>query len=147
MSGINEPESATQDRVIELISQELGCQYLGDLSEREGNHCIEEGLLTAHLAGQGYSPAHISAALHRLRTEAPLHGRTLYAANQAVYQLLRYGVSVKVGAGEVSEVPGYGPPSLHRHALRQIPRLVHVRPPRAGRVVGQQLQRHHMQQG
>ena len=35
MSGINEPESATQDRVIELISQELGCQYLGDLSERE----------------------------------------------------------------------------------------------------------------
>jgi type I restriction enzyme R subunit len=60
-------------------------------------------LLTSRRAGQGYGPAHISAALLRLRAEALLHGRTLYAANQAVYQLLRYGVSVKVAAGEVSE--------------------------------------------
>jgi len=100
---INKPERATQDRVIGLFTQTLGYRYLGDWSEREGNHCIEEGLLTAHLAGQGYSPAHISAALHRLRAEALLHGRTLMAANQAVYQLLRYGVAVKVAAGEVSE--------------------------------------------
>lgn len=101
--SVSKPERATQDRVIELFTRKLGYRYLGDWSEREGNHCIEEGLLTAHLAGQGYSPAHISAALHRLRAEALLHGRTLYAANQAVYQLLRYGVSVKVAAGEVSE--------------------------------------------
>lgn len=100
---IGKPERLTQGRVIELFTQKLGYRYLGDWSEREGNHCIEEGLLTAHLHGQGYSPAHISAALHRLRAEALLHGRTLYAANQAVYQLLRYGVSVKVAAGEVSE--------------------------------------------
>jgi len=102
-SHINKPERATQSRVIELFTQKLGYRYLGDWSERQGNHCIDEALLTAHLAGQGYSPAHISAALHRLRAEALLHGRTLYAANQAVYQLLRYGVSVKVAAGEVSE--------------------------------------------
>lgn len=103
MNNVSKPERATQDRVIELFTQKLGYRYLGDWSEREGNHCIEEGLLTAHLAGQGYSQAHISAALHRLRAEALLNGRTLYAANQAVYQLLRYGVSVKVAAGEVSE--------------------------------------------
>ena len=103
MNNVSKPERATQDRVIELFTQKLGYRYLGDWSERDGNHCIDEGLLTAHLAGQGYSPAHISAALHRLRAEALLHGRTLYAANQAVYQLLRYGVSVKVAAGEVSE--------------------------------------------
>ena len=102
-SHINKPERATQSRVIELFTQQLGYRYLGDWSERQGNHCIDEALLTPHLAGQGYSPAHISAALHRLRAEALLHGRTLYAANQAVYQLLRYGVSVKVAAGEVSE--------------------------------------------
>jgi type I restriction enzyme R subunit len=100
---ISKPERVTQRRVIELFTEKLGYRYLGDWSERAGNHCIEEGLLTAHLAGQGYSPAHISAALHRLRAEALLHGRTLYAANQAVYQLLRYGVAVKVAAGEVSE--------------------------------------------
>ena len=99
---ISKPERVTQQRVIELFTEKLGYRYLGDWSERGGNHCIEEGLLSAHLAGQGYSPAHISAALHRLRAEASLHGRTLYAANQAVYQLLRYGVAVKVAAGEVS---------------------------------------------
>jgi len=100
---IGKPERVTQQRVIELFTEKLGYRYLGDWSERRGNHCIEEELLTAHLAGQGYSPAHISAALHRLRSEAALHGRTLYAANQAVYELLRYGVSVKVAAGEVNE--------------------------------------------
>jgi len=100
---VSKPERATQDRVIALFTQKLGYHYLGNWSERGGNHCIEEGLLTTYLAGQGYSSAHINAALHRLRAEGLLHGRTLYAANQAVYQLLRYGVSVKVAAGEVSE--------------------------------------------
>jgi type I restriction enzyme R subunit len=103
MNNVSKPERATQERVIELFTQRLGYRYLGDWSDRESNDCIEEGLLTAHLAGQGYSPAHISAALYKLRSETLLHGRTLYSANQAVYQLLRYGVSVKVVAGEVSE--------------------------------------------
>lgn len=103
MNNVSKPERATQDRVIELFTQQLGYRYLGNWADREGNHCIDEGLLTAHLTGQGYSPAHISAALHKLRSEASLHGRTLVAANQAVYQLQRYGVSVKVAAGEVSE--------------------------------------------
>jgi len=103
MNNVSKPERATQERVIELFTQNLSYRYLGDWSDREGNHCIEEELLTAHLARQGYSPAHISAALHKLRSEALLHGRTLYYANRAVYQLLRYGVSVKVAAGEASE--------------------------------------------
>src|SRR5450830_51608 len=38
-------------------------------------------------------------------------------------------------------------PSLHRHAFRQVARLVHIGAARAGCVVGQQLQRHHVQQG
>lgn len=101
--SINKPERATQNRVIALFTQQLGYRYLGDWSDRAGNHCVEEALLTAHLAGRGYSAAHISAALHKLRSEALLHGRTLYAANQAVYQLLRYGVSVRVEAGADTE--------------------------------------------
>ena len=103
MSSINKPERATQNRVIALFTQTLGYQYLGDWSERAGNDCIEEGRLTAFLTGCGYSPAQISAALHRLRSESSLHGRTLYAANQAVYRLLRYGVSVKTEAGQAHE--------------------------------------------
>ena len=98
---VSKPERATQDRVIALFTQKLGYHYLGNWSERGGNHCIEEGLLTTYLAGQGYSSVHVNAALHRLRAEGLLHGRTLYAANQAVYPLLRYGVPVKVAAGQV----------------------------------------------
>lgn len=103
MNDVSKPERATQDRIIELFTQKLGYRYLGNWADRAGNHCIEEGLLTAHLAGRGYSPAHISAALHKLRSEALTHVRKLYAVNQAVYQLLRYGVSVKVAAGQPSE--------------------------------------------
>jgi type I restriction enzyme R subunit len=45
----------------------------------------------------------ISAALHKLRTEAANHNRTLYGNNQAVYSLLRYGVPVKIEAGQPTE--------------------------------------------
>jgi len=103
MSNVSKPERATQDRVVALFTNTLGYKHLGNWSDRAGNHCIEEGLLTAFLNRSGYSPAHISAALHKLRSEALLHGRNLYAANQAVYELLRYGVSVKVEAGQMNE--------------------------------------------
>jgi type I restriction enzyme R subunit len=55
------------------------------------------------LTKSGYTPAQISVALHKLRTEADNHSRTLYGNNQAVYNLLRYGVPVKVEAGKVTE--------------------------------------------
>ena len=100
---IGKAERVTQRRVIALFTQQLGYRYLGDWSERSGNHCIEDGLLTAHLARSGYSPAHTKAALRQLQAEALPHGRSLYAANQAVYQLLRYGISVKVDTGQVNE--------------------------------------------
>ncbi|MBL8311283.1 MAG: HsdR family type I site-specific deoxyribonuclease [Burkholderiales bacterium] len=102
-NDIGKPERATQRRVIALFTQELGYRFLGDWSYREGNDCIDEALLAAHLTRSGYSAAQISAATHKLRSAAVLHGRTLYDANRAVYQLLRYGVSVKVAAGEVIE--------------------------------------------
>ncbi|MCP3034886.1 MULTISPECIES: type I restriction endonuclease subunit R [Xanthomonas] len=100
---INKSERATQARVVQLFTEQLGYRYLGDWADRVGNHCLEEGLLSEHLDRRGYSPAHISSALYKLRTETLLHGRTLYAANAAVYDLLRYGVSVKLAAGQVNE--------------------------------------------
>ncbi len=70
MNGVGQPESATQNRVIALFRDELGYRYLGDWTDREGNSNIEEELLTAWLTKRGYTPAQISVALHRLRTEA-----------------------------------------------------------------------------
>lgn len=103
MSAINKPERATQDRIIKLFREELGYSYLGDWHEREGNSNIEEELVTAYLTEAGYGADHISRALHQLRIEAGNANRSLYDNNRAVYSLLRYGVQVKVAAGENTE--------------------------------------------
>ena len=81
----------------------LGYRYLGDWADRDGNSNIDEDLLKSYLTRNGYTHEQISAALYKLRTEADNHSRSLYANNQAVYSLLRYGVPVKIEAGEVTE--------------------------------------------
>ncbi len=103
MSFVGQPERATQNRVIALFRDELDYQYLGDWSDRDGNSNIEEGLLSAWLTKCGNTSAQIGAALHKLRTEADNNSRSLYANNEAVYNLLRYGVPVKTEAGKVTE--------------------------------------------
>ena len=100
LSSVGQTERHTQQRVIALFRDELGYRYLDDWAEREGNSNIEEGPLAAWLAKTGCTPAQIGVALHRLRTEADNHNRTLYGNNQAVYGLLRYGVPVKIEAGK-----------------------------------------------
>ena len=103
MTNVGQPERATQNRVIALFSDELNYRYLGDWTDRDGNSNIEEGLLTAYLTKSGYTSAQIGVALHKLRTEADNHNRGLYGNNQAVYGLLRYGVPVRIEAGQVTE--------------------------------------------
>jgi type I restriction enzyme R subunit len=103
MSTVGQPEGATQNRVITLFRDELGYRYLGDWTDRDANSNIEEGLLSGWLTKGGYTAPQISVALHKLRTQADSHSRTLYGNNQAVYNLLRYGVPVKTEAGKVTE--------------------------------------------
>jgi type I restriction enzyme R subunit len=100
---IGQPERATQNRVITLFRDELRYRYLGDWQYRDGNNNIEEKTLSDYLTDNGYSPAQISKAIRALRAEADNHGRGLYGNNKAVYNLLRYGVPVKVEAGQVTE--------------------------------------------
>ncbi|MDR3299943.1 MAG: type I restriction endonuclease subunit R [Candidatus Accumulibacter sp.] len=92
---IGKPERATQNRVIKLFSEQLGYTYLGDWADQDNSN-IEEQYLSDYLTEAGYSPAHISQAIHQLKTEAGNTLRDLYTKNEAVYQLLRYGVDVKV---------------------------------------------------
>jgi type I restriction enzyme R subunit len=103
MTTVGQSERTTQNRVIAVFHDELGFQYLGDWADRDGNSNIEEAQLAAYLTRNGYTPAQISGAIHKLRTEADNHSRGLYGNNQAVYGLLRYGVPVKTEAGEVTE--------------------------------------------
>ncbi|HQT80069.1 MAG TPA: HsdR family type I site-specific deoxyribonuclease, partial [Rhodopila sp.] len=104
MTQIGQPESATQKRVIAMFHDTLGYRYLDDWSDRPGNNCIEGDLLETWLKKRGHSHAQVIAVLHKLRTEASNPSRTLYANNQAVYGLLRYGVGVKLSASE-NEIP------------------------------------------
>ncbi len=103
MNNIGTPERATQNRIIALFRDELHYQYLGDWTDRENNSNVEEELLTTYLARRGYASAQISQAIYRLRTEADNPTRNLYENNKAVYSLLRYGVPVKIEAGENTE--------------------------------------------
>lgn len=122
MPTVGQPERATQNRVIALFRDELGYRYLGDWTDRDGNSNIEEGLLSDWLTKSGYTAAQISVALHKLRTEATNHGRTLYGNNQVVYNLLRYGVPVKVEAGRVTETVhliDWGNPEKNDFALAE----------------------------
>lgn len=103
MSDVRKAEKVTQRRVIELFQDQLGYRFLGDWTDRPDNSNIEETYLTTWLEGRGYTPAQISAALHRLRVEVTNTSRSLYANNEAVYGFLRYGVAVKTEAGKPSE--------------------------------------------
>ena len=103
LGTIGQPERATQNRVIALFRDELGYRYLGDWTDRIGNSNVEEKSLSAWLTRRGYTQAQIAVVLHRLRTEADNHNRTLYGNNQAVYSLLRYGIPVQAEAGQKHE--------------------------------------------
>lgn len=103
MNFIGKPERLTQNRVKALFQQRLGYRFLGDWSDRENSN-IEEDLLSGQLKRRGYSAAQISRALHLLRVEANNSSRDLYANNQAVYKMLRYGAPVKTEAGKATEL-------------------------------------------
>ena len=99
---VGKPERETQKRVITLF-EDLGYRYLGDWTDRPNNNNIEESYLKAWLVRRGYSEAQVSAAIHRLKTEARNPTRSLYENNQEVYALLRYGVSIKTAVDKNAE--------------------------------------------
>ena len=103
MSDVGKPERATQERIIKLFREELGYRFLGDWTDRDGNSNIDEKQLTKWWKARGVSEAQAANALHKLRSEADNHNRSLYQNNQAVYNLLRYGVPVKTEAGKPTE--------------------------------------------
>ncbi len=103
MSKVGDLERRTQNRVIALFRDALGYTFLGDWKVRPDNGNVEEGLLRAYLAEQGYEPELINRALYILTKTAGDQSRDLYYVNRDVYDLLRYGVKVKPDVGEHTE--------------------------------------------
>ncbi|MBF0192433.1 MAG: type I restriction endonuclease subunit R [Magnetococcales bacterium] len=100
MTTIGQIEKQTQARVITLFLDRMGYDHLGNWSDRPGNANIESGLLTTWLQKQGVEDLLIKRALHELGKVASDTSKHLYDRNKAVYDLLRYGVPVRPGAGE-----------------------------------------------
>jgi type I restriction enzyme R subunit len=109
MSGIGEVERRTQRRVVRLFVDELGYEYLGNLSEGDNRNIIIEGQLEHFLwAYQGFAEREDGDAVMRraIAEVVKVAGNTslsLYDRNRAVYELLRYGVKVKADVGAQTE--------------------------------------------
>lgn len=100
MSKVGQLEKITQNRVVQLFKNDLGYRYLGDLHDQNNKNIREEDL-KKWLKGRGVNNALIQKAFRRLDAASALgEGRKLYYANKDVYELLRYGVKDKEGAGE-----------------------------------------------
>jgi len=104
VSDVGQVERKTQDRVVQLLGEQLGYDHLGNWARREGNSNVEVELLTQNLRARGYDDNLINRALDALGKAASVGaGHDLYEANREVYELLRYGVKVKPGVGEQTE--------------------------------------------
>jgi len=105
MSKAGDGERIVQNRVVALLQSQLGYHYLGNWKDTEDNSNIKEELLIAHLEKKGYRPALITKAIFELKKAATINaGDHLYPANQEVYSLLRYGVPVRLEAGQNKEI-------------------------------------------
>lgn len=100
MSEIGQVERETQNRVITLFTDVLGYTYLGNWEKRDNNSNVETDLLRANLQKRGYADELINRAITELKHVADNQTDSLYDVNKAVYDLLRYGVSIKLDVGE-----------------------------------------------
>jgi len=101
VSTIGQIEKRTQQRVVKLFREQLGYDYLGDWTDREDNGNIEQEYLQKFLRQkQGYDEELVKRALYLLEKAAGDTSKSLYDRNRTVYDMLRYAVKVKPGAGE-----------------------------------------------
>lgn len=100
MSNVTDIERITQNRIVTLFHEELQYTYLGNWEDREGNSNIEEELLKKYLLRKGYSEVQSKKAIFELKEVATNFSDSLYTTNKNVYKKLRYGVEVKVSAGD-----------------------------------------------
>jgi type I restriction enzyme, R subunit len=100
MSSVGDREREAQNRVVKLLREQLGYDYLGNWEDRDGNRNIDEELLRRWLLNQGHHEGTISKVLYALDKVANDQSKSIYDRNKEVYGLLRYGVKIKPGAGQ-----------------------------------------------
>jgi type I restriction enzyme R subunit len=94
-------ERITQNRVVQLLVEQLQYNYLGNLEEEENSN-IREADTKKWLQTAGYSDAVIGRAIFDFKKTAALNpSDDLYPINREVYSKLRYGVKVKDDASDL----------------------------------------------
>lgn len=94
-------ERITQNRVVQLLVEQLKYTYLGNLEEQENSNIRDEEA-KAWLKESGYTDAVIGRALFDFKKAAALNpSDDLYPINREVYNKLRYGVKVKDDASDL----------------------------------------------
>ena len=94
MTGIGAIERKTQNRVIGLVRDSLGYEYLGDLSMHDNENFIDV-LLRKSLSDRGYDDVLVDRAVEELTRTSRDTTKNLYERNRNVYNLLRYGAKVR----------------------------------------------------
>lgn len=103
MSGVNEKERKTQERILhEIFEKRLEYTYLGNYEERENNSNIEEDLLLKFLTKK-YSEDISKKAIAELKKIAHNESKSLYEVNKEFYEVLKYGKGISIYVGEKDE--------------------------------------------
>jgi type I restriction enzyme R subunit len=94
------PERAVQNRVIKLLCDKNGYEYIGNLKDVENGNIREEILRQFLMDRQKLTSTQATEAIRKLKEEAFCANKeALYNSNKAVYNTLRYPVAVSQGAG------------------------------------------------
>ena len=100
--AIGQSERVTQNRVIALLRDQLGYEFLGNWHGRVDTRSVVEPVLRGHLLKAGYPETQVAHAISRLRaaTDRTIGSKgALYDNNKAVYSLLRYGIDLPAEPG------------------------------------------------
>jgi type I restriction enzyme R subunit len=96
MSNVSDVERITQNRVLKLLQNQLGYEYLSNWEDRANNRNIETQYLRAWLQARTIPDDLITQALYELdKANALDDGNNLYSPNETIYNLLRYGLKLK----------------------------------------------------
>ncbi|MBK8810454.1 MAG: HsdR family type I site-specific deoxyribonuclease [Acidobacteria bacterium] len=103
MTDVGQLERRTQNRIVRLLRDDLGYNYLGNLEAEEDNRNINEEHLRAFLVRQGYDKSLIDRAIFQITSAAGNQAQGLYTVNKEVYSILRYAAKVKANVDDSTE--------------------------------------------
>ena len=99
MSKVGQIERETQNRLVKLLQQKLGYNYLGNWEKQYNSNLIESEYL-AFQASQGVSENLATKSFRELEKIASNGSVKLYQSNKDFYEKLRYGVKIAPELGE-----------------------------------------------